>query len=594
MTRWRVAPHDRAAIGRLCQELKCAPLLAQILAARGVPSGAAAQALLSTNISELSDPDTLPGAAAAAERIVAAVRAGRRITIYGDYDVDGITATSILWRCLKLAGAQVDYYIPCRFEEGYGLNSEALRQLHAEDPQRLLITVDCGIASLAEARVARELGLELIVTDHHTFAEELPDVDVVVHPRLPGHASAFEDLCGAGVAFKVAWRVCQILNADENGETRKVSPRMREFLKSAVALAAMGTVGDVVPLRSENRIIVCYGLKAIRETPHSGLTQLLEVAGLKDKQTLTAEDIGFSLAPRINAAGRLGQSRLAVELLTTDNEQRAAQIATHFDELNKTRQSVERKMFKQARELIEADPALAEQAVLVIAHPEWHVGVVGIVAGRIAEQYARPAIMIALDEQKQTGQGSARTHGGFDLHAALTACREHLERFGGHRAAAGLHVRKETIDAFRTAIVEYAASNRDAPDHAPAVNVDAEVQLGDLTHRAVRELERLGPFGAEHGRPVLMTSRVELVEPPKKMGGGERHLSLRVRQGNSVLRCVAFGKGDWADEIAACDAALSICFSPSLNSFNGYENVELQLIGWQPAAKAPELAAAGT
>lgn len=585
MTRWNVAPHDRGVIGRLSSELRCAPLLAQILAARGVASGEAAKSLLSTNIADLADPDTLPGASAAADRIVAAVQAGRRITIYGDYDVDGITGTSILWHCLKLGGAQVDYYIPCRFEEGYGLNSEAIRQLHADDPQRLLITVDCGIASLGEARVARELGLELIVTDHHTFADTLPDAAVLVHPRLPGHESAFGDLCGAGVAFKVAWAVSQRL-----GDGRKATPRMRDFLKSAVALAAMGTVGDVVPLRGENRIIVCYGLRALRESPLTGLTQLVDVAGLKDKPTLTAEDIGFSLAPRINAAGRLGQARLAVELLTTENPQRAAQIAQHFDELNKTRQTVERKMFRQAKELVEADEACLEHPALVLAHPEWHVGVIGIVAGRIAEHYARPSVLISIDEQRQTGQGSGRTHGDFDLHAALTACREHLERFGGHRAAAGLHIRKAALDGFRAAFVQHAAAATHAGLEEQALSVDAEVQLGDLTHRAVRELEALGPFGCEHRRPVLMTSRVQLVDAPKRMGGGERHLSLRVRQGNSVLRCVAFGKGDWADEIAACNSALAICFAPSLNAFNGYENVELQLIDWQPAAAAPTAA----
>jgi len=585
--RWNVAPHDRGVIGRISRELRCAPLLAQILASRGVTSGDGAKSLLSTNIADLTDPETLPGCTAAADRIVAAIQAQRRITVYGDYDVDGVTATSILWHCLKLAGAKVDYYIPCRFEEGYGLNSEAIRQLHSEDPERLLITVDCGIASLAEATLARELQLELIITDHHTFAPTLPDVDVIVHPRLPNHESAFVDLCGAGVAFKVAWAVCQRL-----GDGKRATPRMRDFLKSAVGLAAMGTVGDVVPLRTENRILVCYGLKAMRESPLVGLSQLIEIAGLKDKPTLTAEDIGFSLAPRINAAGRLGQARLAVELLTTENPQRAAQIAVHFDDLNKTRQSVERKMFKQARELVDAEPAYSEHPVLVLAHAEWHIGVVGIVAGRIAEHYARPAILIALDEQKQTGQGSARTHRGFDLHAALTACGAHLERFGGHRAAAGLHLRKAAIDPFRQALIEYASSGAAATLDEPLLSVDAEVQLGDLTHRAVRELEALGPFGEEHRRPILLASGVQLVEPPRRMGGGERHLSLRIRQGNSVLRCVAFGKGDWADEIGACGGPLSVCFSPGLNAFNGYESVELQLIDWKPATAAPNVVAA--
>ena len=428
---WRIPPHDRVVVGRISRELPCSPLLAAVLAARGIRSGVEAKTFLRADINDLHDPDLLPGVSDAADRIVAAVRAGRRITVYGDYDVDGVTATSILWYCLRLAGARVDYYIPCRMEEGYGLNQEALRQLQAEDPERLIVTVDCGIASLVEAALARELGLELIVTDHHTFAAELPDAACLVHPRLPGGTYPFGDLCGAGVAFKLAWAVCKRL-----GEGGRATPAMREFLKSAVGLAALGTVADVVPLVGENRILVRYGLQALRELPITGVRTLLEIAGLQEKPALAAEDIGFGLAPRLNAAGRLGQARLAVELLTTDNPQRARQRAEHADELNKNRQTVERRMCRQARELVDESPAWLEQRTLVLAHAEWHVGVVGIVAGRIAEHYERPSIVIALDEQRQAGQGSGRSCNGFDLHAALTACGEHLEGFGGHKAAA--------------------------------------------------------------------------------------------------------------------------------------------------------------
>lgn len=583
MSQWRVAPHDRGVVARIARELRCAPLLAQILAARGVQNGAQARSFLATDVSRLADPDTLPGAAAAAERIVRALRDGRRVTIYGDYDVDGVTGTSILWHCLKLAGAQVDYYIPCRLEEGYGLNSEALRQLHAADPQRLLVTVDCGISSLEEVRLARELGLELIITDHHAFAGELPEADGLVHPRLPGKSACFGDLCGAGVAFKVAWAVCRIL-----GDGRRASPSMREFLKSAVGLAALGTVGDVVPLRGENRILVCYGLRALREAPLTGLKHLLHVAGLADKPSLTAEDIGFALAPRINAAGRLGQARLAVELLTTTDEHRAAQIARHVDELNKTRQSVERKIYRQARELVEGHDAWSSHPALVLAHAEWHRGVIGIVAGRLAESFERPAVLIALDPQRRAGQGSARSYGGFDLHAALTACAEHLERYGGHKAAAGLSIRHERIDPFRDALVQIASDASPAAAEG-ALDVDAEVQLADLTCRAVRQLEVLGPFGCEHPRPVLLASSVQLVEPPRRIGRGERHLSLRVRQGSTVLRCVAFSKADWAHELTAAGSAISICFSAGMNAYQGYESVELQLHDWQPAAAQPAL-----
>lgn len=599
---WRFAPHDRGTVARLSRELSCSPLLAQVLAARGMEQGSEARTFLSARLTDLHDPDLLPGVSEAAERIVSALNAKRRITIYGDYDVDGVTATSILWHCLKLAGAHVDYYIPCRLEEGYGLNSEAIRTLHAEDPKRLVVTVDCGICSVEEADLARQLGLELIITDHHQMAEELPPAATNVHPRLPESAYPFPELCGAGVAFKLAWAVCQRL-----GDGTKASPRMREYLKSAVGLAALGTVADIVPLVGENRILVRYGLSSLVEKSTPGLAMLLKVAGLHEEKRLTAENIAFALGPRLNAAGRLGQARLAVELLTTDNRTRAAQLADYVDQLNKNRQTVERKIFKQAREQVERNPDWLEQGALVLADQEWHPGVIGIVASRIAQHYEMPAIMISLNPETGLGQGSGRSFNDFDLHSGLAACQTHLEGFGGHQAAAGLRIRTENLEAFRTHFSEYA---RQQPSDAtgPELAVDAEVSLHDLTHRAVKELESLGPFGAEHRRPVFVASGVELVESPGTMGGGDRHLAMRVRQaavhqsgetngsatngasapadrvrssGGKVLRCIAFGRGEWADEIGRIQDPFSICFSASLNTFRGYENVELTLLDWQ-------------
>src|SRR5262249_24175607 len=360
-----------------------------------------------------------------------ALRNDRRITIYGDYDVDGVTATSLLWHCLKIAGGTVDYYVPHRLDEGYGLNCEALAKLHERDPATLVVSVDCGICSVREAEFARQIGLELLITDHHEQGPELPQADGLVHPRLPGTDYPFGDLCGVGVAFKLAWAICARL-----GDGRRASPRMREFLLSAVGLAAVGTVADMVPLLGENRVLVRYGLHSLRERASLGLKALLHSAGLHEHPQLDAEDIGFSLAPRINAAGRLGQARLAVELLTTENPERARMLADYLEEQNKARQTVERRMFKQARELIELHPEWNAQPALVLESPEWHAGVIGIVASRVAEHFRKPAVMIAVNHEERTGQGSARTFSGFDLHAGLAACREHLQQFGGHQAAA--------------------------------------------------------------------------------------------------------------------------------------------------------------
>jgi len=579
---WRFAPHDRVVVARLAREMSCSPLLAQVLAARGIEDGIQGEQFVSARMTDLHAPDLLPGVIEAADRIISAMKADRRITIYGDYDVDGVTATSILWHCLKLAGAKVDYYIPSRMEEGYGLNLDAIRNLHQEDPQRLVVTVDCGICSLAEAALARELGLELIITDHHTMADSLPDAAANVHPRLPGGNYPFPDLCGAGVAFKLAWAICQRL-----GDGTKSSPRMKAYLISAVGLAAMGTVADVVPLVGENRILVRFGLKSLAESTLPGIEFLMKIAGIEKQRALVAEDIGFALAPRINAAGRLGQARLAVELLTTENRSRAAQLADYVDQLNKNRQTVERKMYKLAKELIEQNPDWQNHPSLVIAHEEFHPGVMGIVASRVAEKFQKPAIIIALNSESRTGQGSGRSFLNFNLHSGLNACQHLLEGFGGHRAAAGLRIRADQIDAFRLAFADVAGAPQAEGEAAlPELPIDAEVALHDLTTRAVHELERLGPFGSQHRRPIFCISRIQLAEPPATMGGGGRHLSLKVRSGDKIIRCVAFGKGEWADDLAQVNGPLDLCFSAGINHFRGFESVELQLHDWRPAEES--------
>lgn len=577
---WRIAPHDAGHVQQLAKSLRVSPLLAEVLLARNCRTSADGAAFLEKKLNLLHDPETLPGVPAAADRIVAAVQSGRLITIYGDYDVDGVTATSLLWHALQLTGARVDYYIPSRLEEGYGLNCDALRQLHAEEPARLVVSVDCGIASVAEAAYAREIGLELIVTDHHHFGETLPDAAVLVHPRLPGNYP-FGELCGVGVAFKLAWAVCARL-----GDGKKASPRMREFLLSAIGLTAIGTVADVVPLVGENRILVHFGLGSLRERSPLGLKALLQVAGLSLERPLQAEDVAFALAPRINAAGRLGQARLAVELLTAENADRAAALAQYLDELNKNRQTVERRMLKQAKELVEERPEWLDHPALVLAHEEWHPGVIGIVAARVAEHFQKPAILIALDSRRGAAAGSGRSFQGYDLHAGLTQCRQRLVSFGGHQAAAGLKIDPGEIDAFRDEFVGVVSVGQNGVRPASVLEIDAEVRLADVHRTSVKELEQLGPFGAANRRPVFAATGVELAGAPRKMGEGERHLSLMVRQLGASLRGVAFGKGEWADDMAAVNGPLSICFQPVINHFRGEEKVEFHLLDWRPMDRA--------
>jgi single-stranded-DNA-specific exonuclease len=579
---WRFVPHDEALVNGLCSAIRISPLMARVLVARGYHTSDQATEFLDAKLTDLHDPDLLPGVSEAADRIVAAARAGRRITIYGDYDVDGTVSSSILWYCLKLENAKVDYYIPSRLEEGYGLNEDAIRTLHEEDPDRLLVTVDCGITSVKEAILAKELGLELIITDHHQFAEEFPDAAVLVHPRLPNTEYPFGDLCGAGVAFKLAWAICKRF-----GDGEKATPRMREFLKSAVGLAAIATVADVVPLVGENRVIVRYGLANLTERAVPGLSALMKVAGVESGKMMQSDgDIGFKIAPRINAAGRLGQARLAVELLTTDNTERAMTLAKYLDELNKNRRTVETRMVKRAKALVKENPEWESHASLVMAQHDWHPGVIGIVANRIAEHFEKPTVLISLDRETNVGQGSGRTFARFDLHSGLAACAEHLQTFGGHHAAAGLRIHADNVEQFRESLHEFVSENHTVTEQDVEQQIDAEVQLKDVSHRAVTELDRLGPFGQSNVRPVFAATRVELAEPPKTMGESGRHLSLKVKQYGTQLRAVAFGQGEWAEEIAQHNGPIDLCFTAAINRFRGRENVELFLTDWRPTPTA--------
>ncbi|MGD9644065.1 MAG: single-stranded-DNA-specific exonuclease RecJ [Pirellulales bacterium] len=574
--RWRHRPHDAAAVAHLQAAAGVPAVVAQLLLCRGVCQGDDARTFLDPKLTALRDPELLPGMAAAVERITAAIAARERIVVYGDYDVDGVSATAIVWQCLKLLGADAGYYVPCRLEEGYGLNDEALASL-AEQGARLIITVDCGIAAPAEAETARRLGLDLVVTDHHQFGARLPDAAALVHPGLPGGGYPFDGLSGAGVAFKLAWALCQRASG-----AQRVSPAMREFLLGAVSLAALGTVADVVPLLDENRVLVRHGLESLRARPSIGLERLLQVAELATKPRFSSEDIAFSLAPRLNAAGRLGQATLAVELLTTDSPQRAQALAEYINELNSSRQHLERSVYALASKQIQDEFDPDGDAALVLAGRGWHAGVIGIVAGRVVERFHRPAILISLDDLGvKPGVGSGRSVPGFDLHAALTACGDHLVSFGGHAAAAGLKIEEHRLEHFRADFCEHAATTIAPHEREAELWIDAEAPLSSFNLNTVDQIERLAPFGQANRRPVISATGVRLAEPPSRIGGGGRHLSLKLEQHGVRLRAVAFGHGDWADELAQIDGPLAVAFQPVVNDFRGQRRVELHLSDWR-------------
>jgi single-stranded-DNA-specific exonuclease len=577
--RWRFVPHDAERITRLETAAGISPIVAQLLLARGIYEPDAARLFLDAKLTGLRDPDLLPGAAEAADRLYAALRERRKIVVYGDYDADGITGTAILLSCLRLLGADVGYYVPNRLEEGYGLNCDALRSLK-ERGASLVISVDCGIASLAEAQLARELGLELIITDHHEFAGELPAAQAIVHPRLPGSSYPFGGLCGAGVALKVAWAVCQRASA-----AKRVTEPLRNFLLSAVGLAAIGTVADVVPLVDENRILVRHGLVSLKHSPPLGLALLMEVAKLHEKKSLGSEDLGFGIGPRLNAAGRFGQAQLAVELLTTDSRERAQQLAEYIHQLNASRDSLEKSIQLAANKQVKEQFDAEGDSALVVAGRGWHVGIIGLVAGKLAERYHRPVIVIGLDQLGvKPGVGSGRSPNGLNLHSALAACSEHLLGYGGHACAAGLRIEESRIDAFRAAFCEHASSETSGAARVGEIRIDAEGPFCQLTLETVRHIGSLEPFGCGNPRPVLCATGVRLAEPPKRIGAGEKHLSMRLVQGQTTIRCVAWGFGEFADELSAIGAPFDIAYKPVINEFRNRQTVEVQLVDWRTAA----------
>ncbi len=577
--RWRIRPHDPDGIARLGREAGVSSVVAQLLICRGICDPSAAKEFLDPKISGLRDPELLPGLTAAADRINAAVAAGKQITVYGDYDADGMTATAILLGCLQLMGAKADFYVPHRIDEGYGLNDEALRTL-AQRGSQMVITVDCGIASVNEARTARELGLELVITDHHEMAAQLPDAAAIVHPRLPGHNYPFAGLSGSGVAFKLAWALCQ-----RACQAKKVSDSMRSFLLRAIGIAAIGTVADVVPLVDENRILVHHGLRSLCDRPTAGLAALMKLTKLDQKSVLECEDIGFTLGPRLNAAGRLGQAQLGVELLTTESAERAAALAEYLHELNSSRDSLERSIYLAANKQVHQEFDPEHNAALVLAGRGWHPGVIGIVAGRLAEKYHRPVVLIAQDELGvKPGIGSVRGVPGFHVCDALAACAELLVSHGGHAAAGGLRIEDQHLSTFREQFRQIAATQIREEERTAELWIDAETVLGALTREVVQQMERLAPFGEGNRRPILCASGVRLTEPPKRMGKNSQHLALRLDQHGVKIRGVAFGNGDWADELSAADGTFSFAFRPVINNFNGRRTVELHIADWRSRA----------
>lgn len=511
---------DAQRIAAQSAQQRAVGLLAGVLVVRGITDPEQALSLLDGE-EELSDPFLLTDMQKACDRILQAIDQEETIVVFGDYDVDGVTATALLYQHLKGMGARVKCMLPSREGDGYGLSKNAIRSIHDKGCQ-LIITVDNGIAAVEEAAFAASLGVDLIVTDHHLPHAVLPEAVAVVDPRRPDDHSPFKGLCGAGVAFKL----CAALDG--------CMPE--EMLEYCGDLAAVGTVADVMPLTGENRTLVKAGLRQLTQTDRPGIEALLEETGLAGKP-LTAENISYALAPRINAAGRMNSAVTALQLVLCEDEDRAAELAHQLGEINAARQETEQQILKAALEQLDQDPSRMEDRVILLWGRDWHPGVIGIVASRLVERTGRPVIVVSVDAGGE-GKGSGRSVQGFNLHECIGSCADLLERFGGHPMAAGLSAREENLPLLRRRLNEWAA--RECPViQTPPLRCDLSIRLDRVTVDGVRALDQLAPYGAENPAPVFLLEKA-VVEGVYPVSEG-RHSRLRLRQGSASLYAVWFG-----------------------------------------------------
>ena len=536
------------------------PLAAMVLSGRGITDSRAAQRYLSCDC-QLHDPYLMTDMAPAAMRLSIAVEKGEKIAVFGDYDVDGITATCLLTDFLRSLGADCVPYIPGRLEEGYGLNPIALRQLHSEGVQ-LIVTVDCGITALEEAQMCKQLGIDLVITDHHECKEALPEAIAVVDPHRPDGGYPHKTLSGVGVAFKLAAALC--------GDQEQV-------LQNYADLVCLGTVADVMPLQGENRVFVARGLESLRATRRPGIAALMRESNC-DPASLTASSVGYVLAPRINAAGRMGQIELATELFLTRDPHRAKLLAQALCDLNRQRQSVESEIYQQAIDMLPKDKT---PEAIVLADETWHQGVVGIVASRIAEEYCCPTFLICLDGDH--GKASSRSYAGFNLFTALTALQELLESYGGHELAAGFTIHRQQIPAFREQICALAAAYYEKDTPRTVLEADCAVTGELLTLNNVDSLNALEPCGNGCPKPVLVMEHA-VIERMNTVGSG-KHLRLTLRQGRYSFGAIYFNTTPESASVRLGDT-VDVAFTPQINEFKGMRNVQLNLLDIRPSCRA--------
>lgn len=558
--RWVIAEPEPALTQTLARELRLALPLAQVLVNRGHRDAETASRFLNPQLRQLGDPFDLPEMTPAVERILAAVKGKERIVVYGDYDVDGVTSSALLQRVLQAAGATVAGFLPHRMDEGYGLSQDGIARCLKEHKPQLLLAVDCGTSSVREIADLKKRQIDTIVLDHHEPPEQLPQCVALVNPkRVDG--SPLGALASVGISFKLAHALLK--------HERQLSERID--LREHLDLVAVGTVADIVPLTGENRILVKTGLERLPHTQKIGLRALMDVADVPDK--VGPYHIGFRLGPRLNAAGRLSDATAALELLLTDDAARAKELAGLLNDHNAERQRIEGRIVDEA---IIMTRAHERDRVLVLAKDGWHVGVIGIVAARVLQEFHKPTVVIGIDDGM--GKGSCRSVEGFSMVGALQHCAALLERFGGHDMAAGLSVKADNIDELRRALNEFAAKTLKDDDLHQRVRIDAVVKLGDLDAEFFEQLERLEPCGPENPTPVFAVEGVRLRSAPRVVG--KNHLRFTVTDGDTAVQAIWWGRGDFEFPGGSFDVA----FAPELNEYRGVESVQLKVRDVRPSA----------
>ncbi|MFN3650863.1 MAG: single-stranded-DNA-specific exonuclease RecJ [Armatimonadota bacterium] len=552
------------------------PLVGCLLRSRGVSSVDEGARFLHPSLEHLHDPFLLPDARPAVERLAEAIRAGEKILVHGDYDVDGVCAAALTTRVLRVLKGNVEVFVPHRRVDGYDLQVETVRRA-AADGVKVIVTVDCGILAFESAEAARELGIDLIVTDHHEPhpSGRLPRALAVVNPKCPGSAYPFQELCGTGVAYKLTSALVQHLGV--------TSPAFRTAFLDLVALA---TCADCMPLVDENRVLVKAGLEVLRSTNKAGLKALMRVAG-QEPRTVSTRSLGFVLAPRINAIGRLDAAEHALKLLLTGDEREATELAQKLDDANRERQQEQERLLQDA---MRQASHYVDDRILVLGSPKWHPGIIGIAASKVAESLCRPTVMVAIDEEAGTARGSCRSVEGFHILQALEQCRELLVRFGGHQAAAGFEIEPQRLEELRAKLQEVAVEGLDEELLQPCVRIDAEIPLADLSLPLVKELSLLEPYGQGNREPVFVSRGLSVLEQRRlsnKAGAERDHLKLRLRHPALPRGLEAVFWRNWLRSTECpVDTRIDTCYALEVNQYGGTQSLQLRLLDLRPSTPA--------